>query len=161
MSFFVMKYRWTLAEGFILDVEPIEFGQLTQFRTQAKKAGLSFKVSQNTTWLAGRIDGEIVSFAAIVRFGPHLEKARMKAAYTLPEWRGIGVGTAMAETRLDWSLWLGTEYWEVFTEDPDFFLLRGFQHASGTKYNRTTDSRVPVTLYGQPQAGPVLLERET
>ncbi len=155
-----MKYTWETDEGFTLVIEPITFPELDAFRNVAKRAGLSFKESRNTLWLAGRIDEEIVSFAALVRFGPHLEKARMKAAYTVPEWRGIGVGTAMAETRLDWSLRLGIEYWEVYTEEPSFFLLRGFEPVSGTKYARTDKTRVPIVLFDRPQAGPVLLEKD-
>ncbi len=155
-----MKYRWTLAEDFVLDVEPIEFELLSEFRIRATAAGLAFRPTNNCLWLAGRIDDEIVSFAGLKRMGRRMGKTRLKAAYTLPEWRGLGIGSAMAETRLDWSLLRGLELIEVYTENPSFFLLRGFEPFSRTGYRRTLEGP-PIVLCDQPQARPFLLEKET
>lgn len=156
-----MKYTWAIDEGFTLVVEPITYDDIAPFYSKAHYAGVSMRDTRNTLWLGGKIEGETVSIAALKQFGRRSEKARMKSAYTVAEWRGIGIGTALAETRLDWSLTLGIEHWEVFTDNPAFFLLRGFEHVSENKYVRTSQSEMPITLFDQLPTGPSLLEKET
>lgn len=108
-----------------MTVEQVPYELVKPLRSRAAKDGVSVKDSRDTQWFAAFHEGEIIGCAAVFDMGG---RARLKAVWVDPAYRGQGVGLKLTEARMAYiEDDLMSSRVELFTRaHGDFWLSRGF-----------------------------------
>lgn len=102
---------------------PVDYATVARWKAQAARDRVSVSDTKNTRWF-NLASGE--GFCGLIEIGGMV---RVKGVYVFPEYRGLGVGTAMTEELLTIAAATGKTI-EVLAYNPEFYELRGFQRQS-------------------------------
>jgi GNAT superfamily N-acetyltransferase len=117
-----------------IEIAEVSFAEVARLRGRAERDRVAVKDAAGARWWAARVDGQVVAVAGLlVRPG----WARLKSAWTAPEYRGRGIGRRLFEVRLAWCLHNLVPRVEVISARPAMYEAAGFRfkawHQSGFK----------------------------
>lgn len=108
----------------------VEYESIKGFRKLAKKDRVSLSETKNTLWFHIKRDEELMGFCGIFLAK---NKARLKGAWLLPQYRGMGNFDFINDCRLKVVKDYGYEKVEVFTLHRNHYTKRGFNLVRETK----------------------------
>jgi GNAT superfamily N-acetyltransferase len=112
-------------------VREVAYAEVHPFQSLAAREGVSAKDSQNgDLWLGIHHPG-----AGLVSFGALHRRFRVKATWTRPDFRGIGLGTAIVDALI--AAAPPESAVQVIARDPAWWLARGWT-ATNTRPNGGT-----------------------
>lgn len=110
-----------------IEYRQVEFRDVAHLASRAAKERVSISNTRGTTWFAA-FDGELVGCGAVLVQG---QKARLKASWIAPKYRGQGVGLGLLKARIAYAENNpAINRLEVFSVRPRIFLELGFQPIS-------------------------------
>lgn len=112
-------------------VHEVTYDEVHRFQSLAAKEGVSAKDSQNGDLWLGIVHPE----AGLVAFGALHRRFRIKATWTRPDFRGMGLGAAIVDALI--AAAPAESCVQVIARDPAWWLARGWT-ATNTRPNGGT-----------------------
>jgi N-acetylglutamate synthase-like GNAT family acetyltransferase len=107
-----------------IEYREVRFADVAHLASRAAKERVSISDTRGTTWF-GAFDGELIGCGAVLI---QSQKARLKASWIAPKYRGKGVGMGLLKTRILYAENNpAINRLEVFSIRPRIFLELGFK----------------------------------
>lgn len=120
-----------------LVVEVVDHSAVVPWTHRAARERVSLKDSHNTTWYWVATQG---CAGLMILKG----KARIKGVFVLKEYRGLGVGTELADELERQAVKAGAAEIEVYAHNPAFYEGRGYEKAGSNQFGVTRLSKALV-----------------
>jgi N-acetylglutamate synthase-like GNAT family acetyltransferase len=106
-----------------MKLRPSSYQEVRRYKQLGAKERVSISDTQNTLWFMMELDGEPAGCC-----GLYLSKARarLKSVYTLPQYRGLGLGGLATDYRIQRAKELGYKEVETLTVNPQYYSKKGF-----------------------------------
>tara|TARA_B100001142_G_scaffold166671_2_gene166607 strand:- start:1067 stop:1450 length:384 start_codon:yes stop_codon:yes gene_type:complete len=104
-------------------LKPSVYEEVSVFKHLGAKERVSISNTQNTLWFIMQIDGELAGCCGLYLAKA---KARLKSVYTLPQYRGQGLGDLATDYRINKAKELNYKQVETLTVNPSYYAKKGF-----------------------------------